>query len=243
MNLVDKIDSVNSVINSFVWGPVMLVVFLAVGLMFTVRSKFFQLSKIKLWMNETFLACFKKKEVIKTNDKKAISQFQALTTALAATIGTGNIAGVATAIATGGPGAVFWMWLSAFLGMMTNFAENTLGIKYRYKNERGEWIGGAMIYIERGLGKSWKWLAVIFSCFCILASFGIGNMSQANSIATALKESFNVPLVATGVVLMALVGMVIVGGIKRIASVTEKIVPFMAGIYIVGALAIIFFKY
>lgn len=237
--LIDKITSINGAVNSFVWGPIMLVVFLAVGLMFTVRTGFFQVTKFKLWMDETFLACFKKKNVIKTEDKKAISQFQALTTALAATIGTGNIAGVATAIATGGPGAVFWMWLSAFLGMMTNFAENTLGIKYRYKNEKGDWVGGAMVYIERGLGKNWKWLAIIFSCFCVLASFGIGNMSQANSIATALRDSFGVPVIATGIVIMVFVALVIMGGIKRIASVTEKIVPFMAGIYILGAIVII----
>ena len=231
------ITQINDVVNGFVWGPIMLVVFLAVGLMFTVRTGFFQVTHIKLWMNATFISIFKKKDVRRTKDKASISQFQALATALAATVGTGNIAGVATAIALGGPGAVFWMWLSAFLGMMTNYAENTLGIRYRYRNEKGNWVGDAMIYIERGLG--WKWLAVIFSIFCLMASFGIGNMTQVNSIAQAMDTSFSVPQLATGIVIAVLVGLVIVGGIKRIASVTEKIVPFMVIAYLVGGLACI----
>ena len=175
--------------------------------------------------------------MLRTDDKHSISQFQSLCTALAATIGVGNISGVAVALALGGPGAIFWMWLSAFLGMMTNYAENTLGIKYRYKNEKGHWIGGAMIYIEKGLG--WKWLAVIFSVFCVLASFGIGNMSQGNEIANGLNNSFGIPSWVTALVVMLLAGLVIIGGIKRIASVTEKIVPFMAISYIIGALIVI----
>lgn len=236
-NFINAVTSVNGALNSFIWGPVMLVAFLAVGLMFTIRTKVFQISHIKYWLDVTLLQLFKNRKVIHTNDKHAISQFQSLCTALAATIGTGNIAGVATAIATGGPGAVFWMWLSAFFGMMTNYAENTLGIKYRYKNEKGDWIGGAMIYIEKGLG--WKWLAVIFSVFCGLASFGIGNMTQANSIASGLKESFGLDPRITGVILMILVALVILGGIKRIASVTEKIVPFMAIFYILGGIIVI----
>lgn len=232
-----NVERVNDAVNGFVWGPVMLAVFLLVGLLCTVRSRFFQVTKFKLWMNETILAIFKKKSVRKTDDKKAISQFQALSTALAATVGTGNIAGVATAIVSGGPGAVFWMWISAFLGMMTNFSENVLGIKYRYKNEKGDWIGGAMIYMDRGLNM--KWLAMIFSFFCVLASFGIGNMSQANSIASAVNNTFHVPKWVVGVVIMVFAALVILGGIKRIAQVTEKIVPFMAIFYIVGGLAII----
>ncbi len=234
---VEIVDKVNSVINNFVWGPVMLVVFLLVGLLCTVRTGVFQISKFKLWFDETILAIFKKKSVRKTDDKKAISQFQALSTALAATVGTGNIAGVATAIISGGPGAIFWMWLSAFLGMMTNFTENVLGIKYRYKDEKGDWVGGAMIYMDRGLHM--KWLAMIFSCFCILASFGIGNMSQGNSIASTVHDTFGIPKVAIGIIIMAFAALVIIGGIKRIAQVTEKIVPFMAVFYIVGGLAII----
>ena len=238
-NLVQIITKVNGVLNDFIWGPIMLVFFLLVGFTFTVRTKVFQVTHIKEWLDVTFLQLFKKDKhkVLRTDDKHSISQFQSLCTALAATIGVGNISGVAVAIALGGPGAIFWMWLSAFLGMMTNYAENTLGIKYRYKNEKGNWVGGAMIYIEKGLG--WKWLAVIFSIFCALASFGIGNISQGNEIANGLKNSFGVPSWITALVLMAFAGLVIIGGIKRIASVTEKIVPFMAISYILGALIVI----
>lgn len=234
---VKIVGRVNEVLNNFVWGPVMLAFFLLVGLMFTIRTNFFQFTQFKSWMDVTLLQLLKNKKVRKTEDKHSISQFQALCTALAATIGTGNIAGVATAIVFGGPGAIFWMWVSAFLGMMTNFAENVLGIKYRYKNEKGFWVGGAMVYIERGLHM--KWLAVFFSVFCALASFGIGNMTQANSIAGGLYSSFGVPKEVTAVVCMLLVAVVLVGGIKRIAVVTEKFVPFMALFYIAGGLMVI----
>lgn len=238
--LLETVTKVNDCLNGFIWGPVMLVFFLLVGLMFTLRTGVFQITHIKQWLDVTFLSLFKKgnKKVLRTDDKHSISQFQSLCTALAATIGVGNISGVAVALAMGGPGAIFWMWLSAFLGMMTNYAENTLGIKYRYRNEKGNWIGGAMIYIEKGLG--WKWLAVIFSVFCALASFGIGNISQGNEIANGLKNSFGIPNWVTALFIMLFVGLVIVGGIKRIASVTEKVVPFMAITYIIGALVIIF---
>lgn len=235
--VIKTIEEVNGILNGFIWGPYMLIFFLLVGAMFTIRTGFFQITQFKNWIDVTFLNVFRDRKVLKTDDKHSISQFQSLCTALAATIGTGNIAGVATAIALGGPGAVFWMWLSAFLGMMTNYAENTLGIKYRYRNERGDWVGGAMIYIERGL--HCKWLAVIFSVFCFLASFGIGNMTQANSIASGLSDSFGVPTYITAAVVMFFVALVIVGGIKRIASVTEKIVPFMAVFYILGGLVVI----
>ncbi|MDR0964709.1 MAG: alanine:cation symporter family protein [Clostridium sp.] len=254
---IKAVKDVNSALNSFVWGPIMLVFFLAVGLLFTIGSGVFQVTRVKSWMQATFLSIFKHKHVRKTKEKHAISQFQSLCTALAATVGTGNIVGVATAIALGGPGAVFWMWLSAFLGMMTNFAENTLGIKYRYKNEKGEWVGGAMIYIERGLGSvfkesrfkffrnakflhNWKWLAIVFSVFCALASFGIGNMSQANSIAAGLESNFSIPLWVTGLLVLVFVALVILGGIKRIASVAEKIVPFMVLLYLAGGLVVVF---
>lgn len=236
-DFIHIITEINSVLNHFIWGPVMLAAFLTVGLMFTLKTGFFQITHIKDWLNITLLQMFKNRKVRKTEDKHAISQFQSLCTALAATIGTGSIAGVATAITLGGPGAVFWMWLSAFLGMMTNYAEKTLGIKYRYKNAKGDWVGGAMVYIERGLGL--KWLAVIFSIFCALASFGIGNMTQANSIASGLWEAFHIPPNTTGIVLMTLTGLVILGGIKRIASVTERVVPFMAIFYIAGGLIVI----
>lgn len=242
-NAADVIASANGRVNNFVWGPIMLVFFLLVGCLFTFGTRIFQISHIKYWLDVTFLNIFRKKEVRKTKDKHAISQFQSLCTALAATIGTGNIAGVATAIAAGGPGAVFWMWLSAFLGTMTNFAENTLGIKYRSKNAKGEWVGGAMYYMERGIKwkKFGKVLAVVFSCFCALASFGIGNMSQVNSIASGLQNSFHVDPRITAVILMIFVALVILGGIKRIASVAEKIVPFMAIAYILGGLVVICF--
>lgn len=244
--IIKIVTSVNSAVNGVVWGVPMLVLILSTGIYMTVRTGFFQITKIKHWANETFLAIFKKRSVTKTKDKKAISQFQALSTALAATIGTGNIAGVATAIAVGGPGAVFWMWLSAFFGMMTNYSENVLGIFYRKKNDLGEWSGGAMYYINEGLKdrKGFrhiaKPLAALFSVFCLLASFGIGNMTQVNSISSAMKSSFNIPAIVTGVVLAAIAALVIVGGIKRIASVTEKLVPFMALFYIIGCLVIFF---
>ncbi|MDE7303803.1 MAG: sodium:alanine symporter family protein [Oscillospiraceae bacterium] len=244
--IVETITSVNGAINGVVWGIPMLVLIIATGIYMTVRTGFFQITRIKHWANETFLAIFKKKSVTKTKEKKAISQFQALSTALAATIGTGNIAGVATAIAVGGPGAVFWMWLSAFFGMMTNYSENVLGIFYRKKNDHGEWSGGAMYYINEGLKdrKGFKHiakpLAVLFSIFCVLASFGIGNMTQVNSISSAMKSNFNIPTIVTGIALAVIAALVIVGGIKRIASVTEKLVPFMAVFYIVGCLIIFF---
>lgn len=244
--IVEIITSVNSAVNGVVWGIPMLVLIIATGIYMTVRTGFFQITKIKHWANETFLAIFKKRSVTKTKEKKAISQFQALSTALAATIGTGNIAGVATAIAVGGPGAVFWMWLSAFFGMMTNYSENVLGIFYRKKNDHGEWSGGAMYYINEGLkdrkgfNHIAKPLAVLFSIFCVLASFGIGNMTQVNSISSAMKSNFNIPTVVTGIVLAVIAALVIVGGIKRIASVTEKLVPFMALFYIIGCLIIFF---
>ncbi|MCM1024724.1 MAG: sodium:alanine symporter family protein [Prevotella sp.] len=244
--IVEVVTSVNGAINGVVWGIPMLVLIIATGIYMTVRTGFFQITKIKHWANETFLAIFKKKSVTKTKEKKAISQFQALSTALAATIGTGNIAGVATAIAVGGPGAVFWMWISAFFGMMTNYSENVLGIFFRKKNDNGEWSGGAMYYINEGLKdrKGFrhiaKPLAVLFSVFCVLASFGIGNMTQVNSISSAMKSNFNVPTLVTGIVLAVIAALVIVGGIKRIASVTEKLVPFMALFYIAGCLIIFF---
>lgn len=239
MNMIDTITNLNDILNSFIWGPIMLIFFLLVGFTFSARTHFFQLTHIKDWLNVSFLQLFKKnnKQVLRTDDKHSISQFQSLCTALAATIGVGNISGVAIALALGGPGAIFWMWFSAFLGMMTHYAENTLSIKYRYRNEKGNWIGGAMVYMERGLG--WKWLAIIFSVFCVCASFGIGNISQGNEIANGLKNSFGIPNQITAVIIMLLVGLVIIGGIKRIASVTEKIVPFMAITYLIGSLIVI----
>ena len=243
-SFIDTVAKVNGAVNGVVWGIPMLVLIIGTGIFMSVRTGFFQITRIKTWANETFLAIFKKKSVTKTDEKKAITQFQALSTALAATIGTGNIAGVATAVCIGGPGAVFWMWLSALFGMMTSFSENVLGIYFRKKNEHGEWSGGAMYYLEEGLKDKKglrhiaKPLSVMFAIFCVLASFGIGNMAQSNSISSAMQSNFNIPTVVTGVVLAVIAALVVLGGIKRIAKVTEKLVPFMAIFYIVGCLII-----
>lgn len=248
-SFINAVTAINGKINGLVWGIPMLVLILSTGILMTIRTGFFQVVKAKVISNETFFAIFKKKSVTKSKDKKAISQFQALSTALAATIGTGNIAGVATAITIGGPGAIFWMWISAFFGMMTNYSENVLGIFYRRKNDRDEWSGGAMYYLQYGLGykkgmKSVaKVLAILFSVFCILASFGIGNMTQVNSIADAMHTNFGIAAIVTGIVLAVIAALVVVGGIKRIGQVTEKLVPFMALAYIAGALIIFFANY
>ena len=236
-NFVGFIQNINSKVNSVVWGPPMLILMLLTGLYLTCGTGFFQIRRFHHTIKNTIAAIFKDREVTKTKDEKAISQFQALATALAATVGTGNIVGVATAIASGGAGAVFWMWISALLGMMTSFSENVLGIYFRRKNEKGEWAGGPMYYIEKGLGQ--KWLAVVFSVFCLFASFGIGSVAQVNGISTALKGSFNIPGFVTGTVVCVLIAVIILGGLKRIVTVTEKFVPFMAAFYIIGALIII----
>ena len=244
--MMDVIANVNDRINSFVWGIPMLVLLVGTGILMTLLTKVFQITHIKYWMKHTLGSIFTDRHITKHTDAddQSISQFQSLCTALAATIGTGNIVGVATALICGGPGAIFWMWIVAFFGMMTNYSENVLGIYYRRKNEKGEWSGGAMYYLRDGLGskKGMKQtgtvLAVLFSVVCLLASFGIGNMSQINSIAGNMKAAFHIPNAVTGVVLMVLASMVILGGIKRIASVTEKLVPFMAILYIAGALTV-----
>ncbi len=237
---IEAVTNINSAINGVVWGIPMLVLIIATGIYMTVRTKFFQVTKIKHVFDNTLFAIFKKKDVTASKEKKAISQFQALTTALAATIGTGNIAGVATAITIGGPGAVFWMWVSAFFGMMTAYSENVLGIYYRKKNKDGEWSGGAMYYLRDGLNnKIGHILAGLFALFCVLASFGIGNMTQVNSIASALYDTFNLPVLVTGIVLAVITALVVVGGIKRIGKVTSILVPFMAVAYIIGAVIIV----
>ena len=241
------IETLNSAVNGFVWGIPMLILLVGTGVLMTVLTKAFQVTHFAHWMKNTVGGIFRDKSVTAHTGKEdqSISQFQSLCTALAATIGTGNIAGVATAIASGGPGAIFWMWVVAVFGMMTNYAENVLGIFYRIKNENGQWSGGAMYYLREGLGsrKNCKTigmvLAVLFSCFCVLASFGIGNMSQINSIASNMNNAFHIPPVVTGAVLLVLAALVIVGGLKRIAAVAEKLVPFMAIAYVLGALIIV----
>ena len=244
---VGVVENVNNAVNGFVWGLPMLILLVGTGILMTVLTRFFQISHFSHWVKNTIGGIFKDKHVTAHTgkDDTQISQFQSLCTALAATIGTGNIAGVAAAILSGGPGAIFWMWIVAFFGMMTNFSENVLGIYYRRRNEKNEWSGGAMYYLKYGLGskKGCQFigtaLALMFSVFCILASFGIGNMSQINSIAVNMNSAFGVPHFVTGFILMLLAGLVIVGGLKRIASVTERLVPFMAVIYLIGATVIV----
>ena len=243
---LDTVANINSAVNGVVWGAPALALLAFVGVLMTVLTKVFQISHFGHWIRRTIGAVFQDKQVTTHTRDKSISQFQSLCTALAATVGTGNIVGVAGAILFGGPGAVFWMWVMAFLGMMTNYSENVLGIFYRRKNSKGEWSGGAMYYLRdglgsrkgcRGLGKALAWL---FSLFCLIASFGIGNMTQVNSISGNMDAVFGVPSWITGLVIMILVGLVVVGGLKRIAAVTEKIVPFMVILYMIGTIAIFF---
>ena len=226
--------SINSFVNNIVWGPPILILIVGSGLFLSIMTKFFSITKLGYILKNTFLKMFSKEQL----GEGEVTAFQAVATALAATVGTGNIAGVATAIASGGPGAVFWMWLAAVFGMTTKFAEVVLAVNFREKTEDGRFVGGPMYYIKNGLG--WGWLAAIFAIFGALASFGIGNMTQSNSVALAVEGSFKVPPLATGIVLAIITGLVIVGGIKRIGAFTEKLVPFMAAIYIIGGLVIIF---
>ena len=227
------IQKINSFINNIVWGPYMLILLLGVGIFFTVKLKFFPLIHFKTWWKYTVLSFLKSN---KSSSNERISPFQAMATALAGSIGTGNIVGVANAIALGGAGAVFWMWIAAFFGMSTVFAENVLGIKYRTKRN-GKYVGGPMYYIEKGL--KCKWLAVIFSIFCTLAAFGMGNMTQANSVSGALQNGFGISPKITGIILSILVGIIIFGGIGRISKLTEKLVPVMAVIYTIAVFIVI----
>ena len=230
---MELFNSIKDFVNDLVWGPPMLILIVGTGIFLTIRTNFMSITKFGYSMKNTFLKMFSKEQ----SGEGEVTAFQAVSTALAGTIGTGNIAGVATAIAIGGPGAIFWMWLAAIFGMTTKFTEVVLSIRYREKTPDNHYVGGPMYYIENGIG--WKWLAVLFAAFGALASFGIGNMVQSNSVSDALNTTFNVPPLATGIILAILSGLVIVGGIKRIGAFTEKLVPFMAAIYIVGGLIII----
>ncbi len=222
-------------VGSFAWGPIMIVALVGTGLLLSLGTGFVQYRKLFY----AFKLLLSKKHV----GDGDITPFQALMTSLSATIGTGNIAGVATAIAAGGPGAVFWMWVTAVAGGATKYGEALLAIKYRVTNEKGEQSGGPMYYIKHGMneryGGNWAWLGWLFALFGMVASFGIGNMVQVNSIANAMNNSFGVPRLATGVVVMVFTGLVIVGGIKKLASVTGKIVPVMAVVYVVGSLVVL----
>ena len=243
--MLEIITNVNSAVNGVVWGWPAIILLAFVGILMTCLTKCFQITHIGHWFKHTLGAIFKDRSVTGHTKDKSISQFQSLCTALAATVGTGNIVGVAGAIIVGGPGAVFWMWLIAFFGMMTNYSENVLGILYRKKNKNGEWSGGAMYYLRDGLGSKkgckviGKVLGVIFAICALLASFGIGNMTQVNSISGNMETVFGVPTWVTGIVVLILCGLVIVGGLKRIANVTEKIVPFMVILYMIGTIIIL----
>ncbi len=259
---MDTIIQINDAVNSFVWGNGVWLL-IATGILMTLLTKVFQLSHIRLWWKHTIGSVFKKDVIGHSKEAASISPFQALCTALAATVGTGNIAGVAAAICIGGAGAVFWMWVAAFFGMMTNYSENVLGIYYRRKNTKGEWSGGAMYYLQDGLGgfkgckTVGKVLAIIFSVFAMLASFGIGSMGQVNKIVLNVESAFpvasltdvsvfgevNLYQLLIGVVVMILVAIIVLGGLKRIAGFAEKVVPFMIILFVIGSVAIIGVNY
>ena len=235
-SFVDKIEAVNGAINSFAWGPIMLVLLVGTGIYITIRIGFLQVRKFGFIMKNTIGSLFKKKD---TDHGKNLSPFQAVSTALAGTVGTGNIAGVTGAIFVGGPGAVFWMWVSAFFGMCTKYAEIALAMKYREKDENGAYHGGPMYYIRNGLGKNWTWLAVIFAILGGLACFGIGNIAQSSEIAGALNGLFGLKPLVSGIILAVLVGIVVIGGVKRIGQVTSYLVPFMSVFYILCGIVVI----
>ncbi len=244
--MLSIIEQINSAVNDFIWGVPAMICIIGVGLILTFRTKFLQIRKFPYAIKVTIGRMFRKKEAA----DGAMTPFQAVCTALAATVGTGNIAGVAGAIAIGGPGAVFWMWISAILGMCTKFSEVTLAVHFREKNDKGEWVGGPMYYIKNGLKKHWHWLAYLFSAFGVLTVFGTGNATQVNTITTAIDsalmnygilsaESAGTINVVIGIILAILLALILLGGIKRIGRVTEKLVPFMALLYIVLAVGVI----
>ncbi len=245
--MLETIERINSAVNNFVWGVPAMVCIIGVGLYLSIRTGFIQFRKFGYTFKMTLGRIFQKKEAA----DGAITPFQAVCTALAATVGTGNIAGVAGAIAIGGPGAVFWMWVSALLGMCTKFAEVTLAVHYREKNENGDWVGGPMYYIKNGLGPRWKWMAALFSLLGILTVFGTGNATQVNTITSAINTALlnyhiiDDSMVSTsslviGIIIALLVALILLGGVKRIGQVAERLVPFMALLYILLALGVIF---
>ena len=244
--MIETITAVNDAVNHFIWGIPAMISIIGVGLLLSVRTRFLQIRKFPYAIKTTIGRMFRKKDAT----DGAMTPFQAVCTALAATVGTGNIAGVAGAIAIGGPGAVFWMWCSALLGMCTKFSEVTLAVRFRERSATGEWVGGPMYYIKNGLSKNWHWLAALYSLFGVLTVFGTGNATQVNTIVTAIDSAltaygdFSKSMLSTvnlvaGVLVAMLVAMVLLGGIKRIGSVTEKLVPFMALFYVVLALGVV----
>ena len=239
-NFVSTIESVNGALNSFAWGPLMLLLLVGTGIYLTIKVNWLQVTHFGRILKNTVGTLFKKQD---SKDHGAnISPFQAVTTALAGTVGTGNISGVTGAIFTGGAGAVFWMWVAAFFGMITKYAEILLAMKYRIKDENGVYHGGPMYYIENGIGKSWKWLAVIFCLLGGFASFGIGNIAQSSEISGALTDLFKLPPLASGILIAVVVALVTLGGIKRIGKVTSLLVPFMSVFYIVAGIILILMR-
>lgn len=229
---MDFITKINGFINDIVWGPFMLALLIFVGLFISVKTGFLQFKKFGYMMKKTIFGLGSKDQLKK--DNSGVSPFQAVATAMAGTIGTGSIAGLATAIVSGGPGAVFWMWISALLGMVTKYSEIVLSLNFREKNKKGEWVGGPMYYIKNGLNL--KWLAGIFAVFATIACLGTGNATQSNSIAVALKSTVGINPWITGLVLTIIAVAVILGGMRRIASVNEKLVPIMAIFYVLSSL-------
>ena len=248
------IDEIVNLLNNIAWGPWMLVLLVGTGIFLSIRVGFLQFGKFGYAMKNTLGKVFKKTEA----GEGEITPFQAVSTALAATVGTGNIAGVTGAIAVGGPGAVFWMWVSALFGMVTKYAEVVLSVRYRERNDQGDWVGGPMYYIRNGMGKGWNWLACVFCVLGALAAFGIGNMTQVNTIASSINNAINafggstgaatfqmfgqiVPVssIVIGVIVAGIVTMVLFGGIKRIGAVAERLVPVMAAIYILASVLVV----
>lgn len=244
--MIETISSINKVVNNFIWGVPAMICIIGVGIILSVRTNFIQIRKFIHALKMTLGRIFEKQEAT----EGSMTSFQAVCTALAATVGTGNIAGVAGAIAIGGPGAVFWMWASALLGMCTKFSEVTLAVHFREKNKYGDYVGGPMYYIKNGLEKKWHVLAYLYAGFGVLTVFGTGNATQVNTITTAINSalsSFNLVSEGSqdtinliiGVMITVLVGAVLLGGVKRIGKVTEKLVPFMAILYVILAVGVI----
>lgn len=244
--MLELIKNINGAVNNFIWGVPAMICIIGVGLYLSIGTRFIQIRKFPLAIKTTIGRIFSKKD----SSDGTMTPFQAVCTALAATVGTGNIAGVAGAIAIGGPGAVFWMWVSAFLGMCTKFSEVTLAVHFRERNAHGDYVGGPMYYIKNGLSKNWHWLAVLFSVFGVLTVFGTGNATQVNTITTAINtallnfnlispDSVKTVNLVLGIAIAVIVGLVLLGGVKRIGKVTEKLVPFMALLYIVLSLGVV----
>lgn len=229
--MLDSLLAINDAINGIVWGPPFLILLVGTGVYLTFRLNFFQFTHFKLSWDQSFGRYFSKEA---EDEGGVLSSFQAISSAMAATLGVGNIAGVSTALSLGGPGAIFWMWVSALFGMATKFAEAQLGIKYREEHGEDDFTGGVMYYIQNGMGGKWKWLAVLYAFFAGIAAFGIGNMVQSNTLAHAAEDGFAVPTWITGVIVVFFVGLVILGGVKRIGKVAEKLVPIMAIFYFLG---------